>query len=243
MGRVWSTVALVVGAALLAAPAPARAQGTLNDAIAARAARTGSDKDQLLLEARELVYDNDRNTVTAVGDVELNYKGRTLQADRVVYDRASGRVTAEGNARLTETDGTVVTASRFELTDDFRSGFIDSLRITQATTDQGRPVTARFSAPRAERIEGETTVFERGTYTACEPCKANPEKPPLWQVKAARIIHNNQNGRSTTRTRRWNSPASRSPTCPTSGRPTRPCAVCPAFSRRTTSPRARSASG
>jgi LPS-assembly protein len=34
-------------------------------------------------------------------------------------------------------------------------------------------------------------VFERGTYTACEPCKEHPEKPPLWQVKAARIIHDN----------------------------------------------------
>ena len=192
MGRVLGTVALWVGATRLAAAAPAQAQGTLNEAIAAWAARTGSDKDQLLLEAKELVYDNDRNTVAAIGDVELNYKGRTLQADRVVYDRAGGRVTAEGNARLTEADGTVVTASRFELTDDFRSGFIDSLRITQKTTDDGRPVTARFSAPRAERVEGETTVFERGTYTACEPCKANPEKPPLWQVKAARIIHNNQ---------------------------------------------------
>ena len=191
MGRVKGTAALAIATALLAA-APAQAQGTLNDTISARAARTGADSDRLLLDAKELIYDNDRNTVTAVGDVELNYKGRTLQADRVVYDRTNGRVTAEGNARLTETDGTVVTASRFELTDDFKSGFIDSLRITQPTTDQGRPVTARFSAPRAERIEGETTVFERGTYTACEPCKTNPEKPPLWQVKAARIIHNNE---------------------------------------------------
>ena len=61
----------------------------------------------------------------------------------------------------------------------------------QTTTDQGQQVTTRFSAPRAERAEGETTIFERGTYTACEPCKEHPERPPLWQVKAARIIHNN----------------------------------------------------
>jgi LPS-assembly protein len=26
-------------------------------------------------------------------------------------------------------------------------------------------------------------------YTACAPCKDDPKKPPLWQVKAARIIH------------------------------------------------------
>src|SRR5262249_37437004 len=46
-----------------------------------------------------------------------------------------------------------------------------------------------FSAPRAERIDANTTVFERGTYTACEPCADNPDKPPLWRVRAKRIIH------------------------------------------------------
>jgi LPS-assembly protein len=126
-----------------------------------------------------------------VGDVQLNYQGRTLQADRVTYNRNTGRVYAEGNARLTDPNGSVITGSRFELTDDFKSGFIDSLRVVQTTDDNGRPVTTRFSAPRAERAEGETTIFERGTYTACEPCKDNPERPPLWQVRAARIIHNN----------------------------------------------------
>jgi LPS-assembly protein len=48
-----------------------------------------------------------------------------------------------------------------------------------------------FSAPRAERIEGDTTVFDKGTYTACEACKDNPDKPPLWRVHAKRIIHKN----------------------------------------------------
>jgi hypothetical protein len=63
--------------------------------------------------------------------------------------------------------------------------------VVQTTVENGQQVTTRFSSPRAERAEGETTTFERGTYTACEPCKDNPERPPLWQVKAARIIHNN----------------------------------------------------
>lgn len=33
-----------------------------------------------------------------------------------------------------------------------------------------------FSVLRAERVNGETTTFDRGTYTACEACKDNPEK-------------------------------------------------------------------
>jgi LPS-assembly protein len=169
---------------------PAFAQGTLNDALASKAQK-GSGQDRLLVDAKEIVYDNDRNTVAATGDVQLNYQGRTLQADRVVYDRNTGRVRAEGNARLTDPNGSVITGSQFELTDDFKSGFIDSLRVVQTSVDEGRPLTTRFSAPRAERSAGETTTFERGTYTACEPCKDQPERPPLWQVKAARIIHNN----------------------------------------------------
>jgi LPS-assembly protein len=175
---------LLMGIAGFSASSPAQNKpGTLNDALASRARNSG-EKSKLVMDARELVYDNNKNTVTALGDVQLNYDGRTLQADKVVYDRGTGRVLASGNARLTETDGTVATADRFDLTDDFKSGFVDALRMT--TKDK-----TRFSSPRVERSDGQSTVFDRGTYTACEPCKDNPEKPPLWQVKAARIIHNN----------------------------------------------------
>jgi LPS-assembly protein len=194
MGRVTTTIAATaVAAALLCVGwcLPVNAQATLNEALTARANKAKSSEDRLLVDAKEIVYDNDRNTVSASGDVQLNYQGRTLQADRVTYDRNTGRVYAEGNARLVDSTGAVITGDKFELTDDFKSGFIDSLRVVQTTTDEGRPLTTRFSAPRAERAEGETTVFERGTYTACEPCKEHPERPPLWQVKAAKIIHNN----------------------------------------------------
>jgi LPS-assembly protein len=192
MQRLKTTIATsAVAMALLCAvgSTPVLAQ-TANDAIGARL-RSNPNQDRLLVDAKEIIYDNDRNTISAAGDVQMNYQGRTLQADRVTYDRNTGRVFAEGNARLTDASGAVVTGDRFELTDDFKNGFIDSLRVVQTTVENGRPVTTRFSAPRAERAAGETTTFERGTYTACEPCKDNPERPPFWQVKAAKIIHNN----------------------------------------------------
>jgi LPS-assembly protein len=186
-------VAFAIAAVLMCAARPdsAAAQGTLNDALARRV-QGGEGKDRLLLEAKEIVYNNDTNTVSAVGDVEINYQGRTLQADRVIYDRNSGRVFAEGNARMIEASGAVITGSRFELTEDFKNGFIDSLRVEQTVVQRGAATRTYFTAPRAERIEGEQMVFERGTYTACEPCREHPERPPLWQVKAARIIHNNE---------------------------------------------------
>jgi len=192
MQRLRTTIATsAVATALFCAVGsmPALAQ-SLNDTISSRI-QSNPNEDRLLVDAKEIVYDNDKNTIAAAGDVQMNYQGRTLQADRVTYDRNTGRVYAEGNARLTDASGAVVTGDRFELTDDFKNGFIDSLRVVQTTVEDGRPITTRFSSPRAERAAGETTVFERGTYTACEPCKEHPERPPLWQVKAAKIIHNN----------------------------------------------------
>ncbi|MFD1702689.1 LPS-assembly protein LptD [Methylopila henanensis] len=136
---------------------------------------------RMLMEAKELVYDYNTEVVTAVGPVDIYYDGRALQAERVIYDQKKNRVRAAGNVKLTERDGNIVYADSLDLTDDFRDGFVDSLRVH--TTDR-----TRFAAARGRREEGKLSVFDRGVYTACEPCRENPEKPPLWQIKAKRII-------------------------------------------------------
>lgn len=138
---------------------------------------------KMLVTADELVYDYEKNTVGAAGNVQLYYDGASLEAQRVVYDRNRNVVVASGNVRLKQKDGNIVNAQSLELSDDFKTGFIDSLRVD--TVDK-----THFAATRADRTEGNVTVFQNGVYTACEPCKDNPERPPLWQVKAARIIHN-----------------------------------------------------
>jgi LPS-assembly protein len=137
---------------------------------------------QMLVQARELDYDYSNNRVAAVGNVQIYYGGSTLEADRVVYDQKTKRLHAEGNVRLTDAEGRVTYGEIMDLSDDYRDGFVDSLRLD--TPDQ-----TRMAAARAERTKGNYTVFHNGVYTACEPCKDDPKKPPLWQVKAARIIH------------------------------------------------------
>ncbi len=141
--------------------------------------------DKLVLEANELVYDKDHNTVTAIGGVELYYKHRVLQADRVVYNRTTKRLYAEGRSKLTDEKGNVTYAKRFDITDDFAAGFAEGVETVGADK-------TRFTSPRVERSAGAVTVFDRGVYTACEPCKLHPERPPLWQVRAAKIIENQQ---------------------------------------------------
>jgi LPS-assembly protein len=170
---------LAASAHLIAGPASAQPQP------AAAQPTEAKPQDKLVIDADELVYDKDKNTVSAVGSVQLFYQGRVLQADKVTYERASKRVYAEGHAKMTDEHGDVVYGSRFELSDDFRDGFIDSVQIL--TTDK-----TRFTSPRVERSNGDITVLERASYTACEPCKDHPERPPFWQVRATKIIENQE---------------------------------------------------
>lgn len=138
---------------------------------------------QMLVQANEIDYDYNNYRVSAVGNVQIYYNGSTLEADRVIYDQKVKHLRAEGNARLTEADGKVTYGDVIDLSEDYRDGFIDSLRLE--TADE-----TRMAAASAQRTEGNFTVFQNGVYTACQPCKDDPKKPPLWQVKAARIIHN-----------------------------------------------------
>jgi len=138
---------------------------------------------QMLVQANEIDYDYNNYRVSAVGSVQIYYNGSTLEADKVTYDQKAKHLRAEGNARLTEADGKVTYGEVIDLDEDYRNGFIDSLRLE--TVDE-----THMAASSAQRSEGNYTIFQNGVYTACEPCKDDPTKPPLWQVKAARIIHN-----------------------------------------------------
>lgn len=143
------------------------------------AKKTGDGR--MLMEAKELVYDYNREVVTAVGGVDIYYNGRALQADRVAYNQKSSRVRAMGKVKLTEPSGDVIYADEMDVTDDFREGFISPLRVE--TTNR-----AHIAAAKGTRSGGNLTVFDRGVYTACELCRDNPDKPPLWQIKSKRII-------------------------------------------------------
>ena len=59
--------------------------------------QTVSPDAEMLLEADTIVYDNDRNTITAVGGVQIEYDGNRLVAQRVTYDRATSRLIARMN--------------------------------------------------------------------------------------------------------------------------------------------------
>ncbi len=159
---------------------PARPSPPPKSKIATERAKSG--QKQMLVQAAEINYDHTNHRVAAVGNVQIYYDGTTIEADRVIYDQTTKRLHAEGNVRLTEADGKVTYGEIMDLSDDYRDGFVDSLRLDA-------PDQTRMAATHADRSSGNFTVFHNGVYTACAPCKDDPKKPPLWQVKAVRIIH------------------------------------------------------
>ncbi len=108
----------------------------------------------MLVEAEELVYDYDRDTISAVGNVKIYYIGYTLEADRVSYVKSTGKLIATGNVKMTDPSGLVVYANDIDITEDFRDGFVDSLRVET-------PDKTYFAAERAERTGGRADRFRQ----------------------------------------------------------------------------------
>ncbi len=141
------------------------------------------DRSQpLYLQADELIYDTDGDSVIARGNVEIYYNNYILTSDEVVYNQSAGTLTAVGNVTVKEPNGSILRADRYTLTDDFRDGFVQSLSIV-AKDD------SRIAAERAVRREGNVTEFINGRFT---PCKSEGGMPPLWCISAARVVHDQQ---------------------------------------------------
>ncbi len=185
-GATFLAALLVIATSLCLAPEHASAQGVSNLLHFPKRPKPPKhpappSDAPMLVQATEIRYDYTNNTVSAVGNVQIYYGGSTIEADQVTYDQKTKRLRAQGNVRLTEPDGKITYGQLVDLSDDFRDGFVDSLRLE--TIDD-----TRFAAARADRAKGTYTVMQNGVYTACQPCKDDPKKPPLWQVQAARII-------------------------------------------------------
>ncbi|WP_305728199.1 LptA/OstA family protein, partial [Bradyrhizobium sp. th.b2] len=166
------TIAGVIATACgVVAPAKAWAQAFIYNEHQSRATRPKVlGGNHMLVQATEVDYDYNNSRISAVGNVQMFYNGTSVEADKVIYDQKTKRLHAEGNIRMTDAEGKITYANIMDLSDDYRDGFVDSLRVD--TEDQ-----TRMAATRADRSSGNYTVFDNGVYTACAPCKDDPKKP------------------------------------------------------------------
>ncbi len=169
-------LACLAVAALLCGPALAQHQiGT-----------TPVDENQpALITADEITYDDSLGIVTAEGSVEISQGKRVLIADSVNYNVRTDVVIATGNVALMEPTGEVLFADYAEVTGDLREAFIREVGVL--LTDN-----SRLAAVSAIRTEGNRTELRKAVYSPCELCEEDPTRAPLWQMKARRVIHDQE---------------------------------------------------
>lgn len=150
--------------------------------LSARAEVVSSEDAPVDFTAQQVAYDDINQTVVALGDVEITQNGKVVKADRVTYNLVSETVQADGNVAMLDTNGDVHFADKVDFKDDLRNGYIKKLRSVLADG-------SRFTAEEGHRRDGTTVEMTDATYTPCEPCKLEPEKAPLWQIRAGKVTH------------------------------------------------------
>ncbi|MCR9255195.1 MAG: LPS assembly protein LptD [Alphaproteobacteria bacterium] len=168
---------------LLALILSAAATPIMLGAASPAAAQQPFDTDQpTLVTADEITYSEELDTVTARGSVELSQGDRILRADRVTYNRRANLVTATGDVTLLEATGEVIFANYVELTGDMKDGFARDMRVL--LTDN-----SRLAGASGTRVGGTRSILRKGVFSPCDLCAEDPGRPPLWQLKAERVVH------------------------------------------------------
>ncbi|HEX2891272.1 LPS-assembly protein LptD [Vineibacter terrae] len=144
-----------------------------------------STEQPVLVQANDVAYDRATDVVTASGNVEMSQNDRILQADRVVYDRKRDIMTAIGHVRIVEPTGEVIYADQMQVTGDLKEGAARDIRARLAND-------ARLAGNSGQFTEGKITEVKKAVYSPCDPCKDDPTRAPLWQVKAARVVHDKE---------------------------------------------------
>ncbi len=151
-------------------------------APAARGAEPGAPDSQVVLRADRVSYDQAAGRVVASGNVEVARDERILLADEIVYDERADTLSASGNVSLLEPTGEVLFADHIELSEGMKRGVVRDIRIL--LTDG-----SRFAANGALRTGGNRTEMRKAVFSPCRLCPEHRDRPPLWQLKAERVVH------------------------------------------------------
>lgn len=140
-----------------------------------------SSETKTLLMADSITHEHHFDLLIARGHVEIEHAGEVLAADMVTYSKGLDRVTASGNVVLKGREGDVLFAEFLELTGTLKEGTMREIRMI--LRDE-----AKLAAATAQRQKGVRSTLDQAVYSPCRVCRATPEKAPLWQVKAQRVV-------------------------------------------------------
>ena len=148
-----------------------------------------NDPEQLdkrvVLKADRVAYDQDLDTATARGHVQMTQGLQVLTADVVSYNQDNDQVTASGNVVLRDSTGDIFFGDYLELRNQMKDGFIDQVKgILVGDT--------RIVGNTATRRDDRYMDISNGVYSPCQLCATDPKAPPIWQLKARQVEHDSE---------------------------------------------------
>jgi LPS-assembly protein len=176
----WAALA----AALAVSVSPAALAQTQAQTADPAQTPTTQNPEAVLLEADVLVDDQETGTITAEGNVQVRYQGRTMRADRLVYDLNGGAVRASGNVEIVLEDGSVTYADAIDADEALNVGAASELRARLG----GSGTLAARQALR--HGEGESEL-RNVIYTSCPICESG-DRPPTWSLRARRAVQDRE---------------------------------------------------
>jgi len=133
------------------------------------------------LIADEAGYDQELGVYVARGHVEMAQDDRVVMADTITYNERAKTISASGNVALLMPSGDTIFANYVDLSDDFKDGVIKSFRALLKDK-------SRLAAYSAHRVGGTKEILNKAVYTPCLPCRNDPTRQPVWQIKADQVV-------------------------------------------------------
>ena len=135
------------------------------------------------LEAREITADDTRSIISASGDVEFSSTTSRLTTNNLTYNQNTQQLVLTDELRLIDENGDTIVADSGVLDNALEKGNFVNMRLSTAGG-------SRLQAKSARR-NGTQLALEDATYTTCPECE-EPDKAPLWQIRASRIDYDRE---------------------------------------------------
>lgn len=155
-------------------------QMNLTAAVPAPAKAIDEENPDIYFSADAVENNQELQTITALGNVEIIRNNLTLKADKVIYNQKEDIITAVGNVVLVEENGSVVFSDYVELTDKMTQGEMKNIKIIMLDK-------TRIAASTFRRGAKDKKIMTNVVYSPCDACR---NENPLWQIKARKVEHN-----------------------------------------------------
>ena len=136
-----------------------------------------------VLVADEIEVTRERRLV-ARGNVEA-FQGQTrLSAQAIEYNPDTGQMIITGPITIEDGNGIIILADQAELSEDLQNGLLTGARLVLNEQLQ-------LASVQMNRVGGRYTQLYKTAVTSCRICENDPN-PPLWQIRAKRVVHDRQ---------------------------------------------------